>query len=109
MKRNHRRVALHRRRRVSRSRFPYVRYATVTPSANCVDSPPCLRLHGDWLSEAGFFTHWRVKVSVRRGRLVIEPLIDVLGLFAEYEVGGFRSSKNCPNSGDILGNQVSQS
>ncbi len=104
MKRNHRRVALHRRRRVSRSRFPYVRYATVTPSGKCVDSAPCLRLHGEWLSEAGFFTHWRVKVTVRAGRLVIEPLIDALGLFAEYEVGPFQTEDGQPEGRKRLGN-----
>lgn len=102
MKRNNRRVALHRRRRVSSSRFPYVRYATVTPSGSCVDSPPCLRLHGEWLSEAGFFTHWRVKVTVRAGRLVVEPLIDALGLFHEYKVGCFRSLDRSPEAGKLL-------
>lgn len=106
MKRNHRRVALHRRRRISRSRFPYVRYATVTASGKCVDSAPCLRLHGEWLSEAGFFTHWRVKVTVRGGRLVIEPLIDALGLFREYKVERFRYLDRSTGARNILGNQV---
>ncbi len=104
MKRNHRRAALHRRRRVQVSRFPYVRYATVTPSGRCVNSVPCLRLHGEWLSEAGFFTHWRVKVTVRAGRLVVEPLIDALGLFTQYKVGVFRDLERSPEAGKRKGN-----
>lgn len=87
MKRNHRRAALHRSRRQRLSRFPYVRFATVMPSGRKAPAMPCLRLQGDWLNEAGFFMHWRVKVTVSGGKLVIEPLTDALGLFEEYGVG----------------------
>jgi hypothetical protein len=83
MTRYKQRAALHRKRRHHVRRFPYVRFATVMPSSGRAPEIPCLRLQGAWLNEAGFFTHWRVKVTVTGGKLVIEPLVDALGLFAE--------------------------
>ncbi len=80
MKRNHRRIALYRRRRIHPSSFPYVRYSKLLPLGNIVSAPPCLRLYGEWLHEAGFLAHWRVKVTVRPGMLVIEPVCEVLHL-----------------------------
>jgi hypothetical protein len=83
MKRHKHRIALHRKKRVRLSRFPCVRYATAVPAGGDACYEPCLRLQGEWLNEAGFFTHWRVKITVRGGRLVIEPLVDMLGMFRE--------------------------
>jgi hypothetical protein len=94
MKRHKYRIALHRKKRVRLSRFPYVRYATVLPAGGDACYEPCLRLQGEWLNEAGFFTHWRVKITVRGGRLVIEPLIDVLGLFRESHLMRTAMHKN---------------
>jgi hypothetical protein len=34
----------------------------------------CIRLQGCWLREAGFIPQWQVKVTVTRGRLVLEPV-----------------------------------
>ncbi len=84
MKRSHRSAALHVNRRTSVHKFPNIRFATVLPSSGRAPDIPCLRLQGKWLNEAGFFTHWRVKITVTGGKLVIEPLIDALGLFSEY-------------------------
>ena len=93
MKRNKHRVALHRKKRIRLSRFPYVRHATVVPAGGDAGYDHCLRLQGEWLNEAGFFTHWRVKITAHGGRLVIEPLVDVLGLFEDSKnYGGQRSS-----------------
>lgn len=96
MKRPHQRVALHRKRRLPQRRFPYVRFATVMPAGRQAQGAPCLRLQGDWLGEAGFFLHWRVKITVSGGKLLIEPLVDALGLFEDYGVGpGITPSKGC--------------
>ncbi len=86
MTRTKHRSALHRKRRIHPRRFPYIRFATVMPSSTSAPDIPCLRLQGTWLNEAGFFTHWRVRITVTGGKLVIEPLIDALGLFADYHV-----------------------
>ena len=94
MKRNKHRVVLHRKRRVRTSRFPYVRFATVVPAGGDASYEPCLRLQGEWLNEAGFFTHWRVRIIVRGGKLVIEPLVDVLGLFRESDWMHTKTHKN---------------
>ncbi len=84
MTRNNHRAPLHCKRRNQARSFPYVRFATVMPSSGRASDMPCLRLQGEWLNEAGFFTHWRVKVTVVGGKLVIEPLVDALGLFSEF-------------------------
>ncbi len=84
MTRKHRRAAIHCKRRIPVRKFPMIRFATVLPSGARTPEIPCLRLQGEWLNEAGFFTHWRVKITVTGGKLVIEPLVDALGLFAEF-------------------------
>ncbi|MFK3710284.1 MULTISPECIES: SymE family type I addiction module toxin [Leclercia] len=38
-----------------------------------------LSLKGDWLEEAGFKTHSRVRVLVEQGKLVIELIADEAG------------------------------
>ncbi len=58
------------------------------PSSGRTPEIPCLKLQGEWLNEAGFFTHWRVKVTVVGGKLVIEPLVDALGLFTDFGLSG---------------------
>ncbi len=95
MTRNSRPTALHRRARHPVRKFPYIRFATVTPSGGRAPEVPCLRLQGDWLNEAGFFTHWRVKVTVTGGKLVIEPLVDALGLFEAFGVAGNKQARDC--------------
>jgi hypothetical protein len=45
---------------------------------------PSLLLRGDWLTEAGFLPHWRVRITVHPRRLVIEPLLGV-GMRTQYE------------------------
>ena len=84
MKRSPHGVTLRAKRRIPARKFPIIRFATVLPSSSRAPEVPCLRLQGEWLSEAGFFTHWRVKITVTGGKLVVEPLVDVLGLFSEY-------------------------
>ncbi len=84
MKRSSHVVALRAKRRIPVRKFPIIRFATVLPSGARTPEIPCLRLQGEWLNEAGFFTHWRVKITVTGGKLVIEPLVDALGLFAEF-------------------------
>ncbi len=84
MKRSHPGAIIHSKRRIPVRKFPTIRFATITPSSGRTPGIPSLRLQGDWLNEAGFFTHWRVKITVSGGKLVIEPLVDALGLFAEF-------------------------
>lgn len=83
MKRHHRRTALHRRKRQRPRLFPYIRVATIVAADPRAPAVPCLRLQGDWLTEAGFFPYWRVKITVTGGKLVIEPLLDALEALRE--------------------------
>jgi len=70
-----RRNPAHRRRRIHHNRFPYVRFATVRAENKRSPFSPRLLLRGDWLTEAGFLPHWRVRITVHAQRLVIEPLL----------------------------------
>jgi hypothetical protein len=65
----------HRRRRIHHNRFPYVRFATVRAENKRSPFSPSLLLRGDWLTEAGFLPHWRVRITVQAQRLVVEPLL----------------------------------
>jgi hypothetical protein len=77
MKHPPRRYSPHRRRRIHHNRFPYVRFATVLAVSKRLPFSPSLLLRGDWLTEAGFFPHCRVRITVHAQRLVIEPLLGV--------------------------------
>ena len=66
-----------RRRRIHHNRFPYIRFATVLAVSKRLPFSPSLLLRGDWLTEAGFLPHCRVRITVHAQRLVIEPLIGV--------------------------------
>jgi len=79
-----RRYLPHRRRRIHHNRFPYVRFATVLAVSKRSPFSPSLLLRGDWLTEAGFLPHWRVRITVHPRRLVIEPLLGV-GMRTQYE------------------------
>jgi hypothetical protein len=70
-----RRNPAHRRRRIHSKGFPYVRFATVRAKSKSSPFSPSLLLRGDWLTEAGFLPDWRVRITVHRRRLVIEPLL----------------------------------
>ena len=74
----------HRRRRIHHKRFPYVRFATVLAVSKRSPFSPSLLLRGDWLAEAGFFPHCRVRITAHAQRLVIEPLLGV-GMRTSYE------------------------
>jgi len=65
----------HRRRRIHHNRFPYIRFATVLAVSKRLPFSPSLLLRGDWLTEAGFLPHCRVRITVHAQRLVIEPLL----------------------------------
>ena len=67
----------HRRRRIHHNRFPYIRFATVQAESKRSPFSPSLVLRGDWLTEAGFLPHWRVRITVHAQRLVVEPLLSV--------------------------------
>ena len=67
----------HRRRRIHHHHFPYIRFATVLAVSKRSPFLPSLLLRGDWLTEAGFFPHYRVRITVHAQRLVIEPLLGV--------------------------------
>ena len=88
-----RRTALHRRRDIRSTRFPYVRFATVKAASKRLPFSPSLRLQGDWLTEAGFMPHWRVRITVYSGKLVIEPVVMMHMLL---EVGASRCSVGGP-------------
>jgi hypothetical protein len=77
MKHLPRRSSQHRRRRIHHNHFPYIRFATVLAVSKRSPFSPSLLLRGDWLTEAGFLPHWRVRVTVHSRRLVIEPLLGV--------------------------------
>jgi len=34
----------------------------------------CIRLQGCWLRETGFIPEWQVKVTVTKGKLVLQPV-----------------------------------
>lgn len=57
--------------RCMKARTLLVGYAPLTSGAAYV---PCLRLRGRWLQDAGFTIGRNVKVEVREGRLMIEPV-----------------------------------
>ncbi len=63
-----------------RSFFPYVRYATIQPPFQFWHSGPRIKLEGNWLEEAGFYSNWRIKVTVHEAKLIIEPLIKPVGV-----------------------------
>jgi hypothetical protein len=67
----------HRRRRIHHNRFPYIRFATVLAVSKRSPFSPSLLLRGDWLTEAGFLPHCRVRITVHAQRLVIEPLLGI--------------------------------
>ena len=79
-----RRSSPHRRRRIHHNRFPYIRFATVLAVSKRLPFSPSLLLRGDWLTEAGFPPHCRVRITVHAQRLVIEPLLGV-GMRTSYE------------------------
>jgi len=72
-----RRSSPHRRRRIHHNRSPYVRFATVLAVSKRSPFSPSLLLRGDWLTEAGFLPHWRVRITVHAQCLVIERLLGV--------------------------------
>ena len=55
--------------------FPYVRYATIHPQSQFWHDGPRIKLEGEWLEEAGFYSNWHIKVTVFENKLIIEPLI----------------------------------
>lgn len=67
--------SLHHQRRIHHKRFPYIRFATVLAVSKHSPFSPNLLLRGDWLTEAGFLPHCRVRITVHAQRLVIEPLL----------------------------------
>ncbi len=69
-----------RQRQIRRKNHPYIRYSTVHPPSQFWHCGPRIKLEGDWLVEAGFFPNWRVKVTVHKSRLIIEPLIKPIGV-----------------------------
>jgi len=69
-----RRNPAYRRRRIHSKGFPYVRFATVRAKNKRSPFSPSLVLRGDWLTEAGFLPHLRVRISVHAQRLEIELL-----------------------------------
>ena len=44
------------------------------PERSALRPVPFLRMRGDWLERAGFGVGEKVRVQVKRGRLVIEPV-----------------------------------
>ena len=58
-----------------RSRFPYVRNSLVHPPSQFWHHGPRIKLEGEWLEEAGFYSNWHIKIPVHQEKLIIEPLI----------------------------------
>ncbi len=69
-------MTIHRRSPSHYKRFPYVRQSTVHPPSQFWHHGPRIKLEGDWLEEAGFYSNWRIKVTVHKAKLIIEPLIN---------------------------------
>jgi len=84
MKHPARQKSPHRRRRIHHNHFPYIRFATVRAENKRSPFSPSLTLRGDWLTEAGFLPHWRVRITVHAQRLVVEPLLGA-GIRTSYE------------------------
>lgn len=71
----HNRRPIDRNRQGRRRSFPYVRRSKVHPPSQFWHHGPRIKLEGEWLEEAGFYSNWRIKVTVFEYKLIIEPLI----------------------------------
>lgn len=65
-----------------RSRFPFIRNSLVHPPSQFWHPGPRIKLEGDWLEEAGFYSNWHIKITVHQQKLIIEPLIKQYGACA---------------------------
>lgn len=75
----HNRRPFDRNRQGRRRSFPYVRQSRVHAPTQFWHHGPRIKLEGEWLKEAGFFSNWHIKVTVFENKLIIEPLIKPYG------------------------------
>ena len=71
----HNRRPFDRNRQGRRRSFPYVRQSRVHAPTQFWHHGPRIKLEGEWLEEAGFYPNWRIKVTVFKSKLIIEPLL----------------------------------
>lgn len=56
------------------TKFPSTRFIKIGLWPGFGGNKACIRLQGCWLREAGFIPQWQVKVTVTKGKLVLEPV-----------------------------------
>lgn len=58
----------------NQDKFPSIRFVKIGLWPGFGGNKACIRLQGCWLREAGFTPQWQVKVTVTKGKLVLEPV-----------------------------------